>query len=264
MVTDFNHHNKSLNIPFAFISGGKYSFAEVLPGTYEVSVPSPSLCWETNTLVINVQSTHETIPAFVHTGYLVSVISSHTTQIRYKLKSTAKSTDDQEQEMTLVPGLNSFCVPKSGQYDISFIGCHYYDENLPTTLHTNDRSPITITATKHRNVVRVLSNEKTPFKFLITKDDDGTTETVIPTLDPEKINGQWSYRYDFRLKSDERIVVTPQSDIMLVKPISQEIFGGNDCVDVSFDVNLSDFSLKKHVFLRLYRTHSILLQPKEL
>lgn len=232
----------------------------MLPGTYEVSVPSPSLCWETTTLVINVQSATETIPTFVHTGYLVSVISSHTTQIRYKL-ATEQSVI---QEMTLIPGLNSFCVSKFGQYDISFVGCHYYDDNLPTTLDTGSRTPITITATKHRNGIRILSDEKTQFSLLV--EAQGQKETVTPTLEAERIDGFLSYRYEFRLKADELITVTPHSDIMLLKPESQDIMGGTDCVDVRIIINIfyfvfplkiySIFQIDRIQFHRIERRHN--------
>lgn len=61
------------------LKNGKYSFADVLPGTYEVSVLTNLLCWESNTLALNVKSATEVVPTFVHTGYLVSVSSSHNT-----------------------------------------------------------------------------------------------------------------------------------------------------------------------------------------
>lgn len=60
---------------------GKYSFSDVLPGAYEVSVPTNLLCWESNTLTLNVKSATEVIPTFVHTGYLVTVSSSHNTKV---------------------------------------------------------------------------------------------------------------------------------------------------------------------------------------
>lgn len=65
-------------------NGNKYSFSEVLPGTYELGVNSLTpnlLCWESNTLTLIVKSATEIVPTFVHTGYLVSVSSSHNTKV---------------------------------------------------------------------------------------------------------------------------------------------------------------------------------------
>lgn len=64
------------------LKNGKYSFVDVLPGTYEVSVPTNLLCWESNTLALNVKSATEVVPTFVHTGYLVSVSNSHNTKVK--------------------------------------------------------------------------------------------------------------------------------------------------------------------------------------
>lgn len=68
------------------LKNGKYSFVDVLPGTYEVSVPTNLLCWESNTLALNVKSATEVVPTFVHTGYLVTVSSSHNTKVKTKLQ----------------------------------------------------------------------------------------------------------------------------------------------------------------------------------
>lgn len=61
---------------------GKYSFVNVLPGLYEITVPDVYLCWAQTVQKLSVKSAEETVPAFVHSGYLVSVISSHATQVR--------------------------------------------------------------------------------------------------------------------------------------------------------------------------------------
>lgn len=73
--------NRNGQVITATLANGKYSFSEVLPGTYEVSVPTNLLCWESNTLTLIVKSATEIVPTFVHTGYLVSVSSSHNTKV---------------------------------------------------------------------------------------------------------------------------------------------------------------------------------------
>lgn len=73
--------NRNGQVATATLENGKYSFSEVLPGTYEVSVPTNLLCWESNTLTLIVKSATEIVPTFYHTGYLVSVSSSHNTKV---------------------------------------------------------------------------------------------------------------------------------------------------------------------------------------
>lgn len=74
--------NRNGQVITASLQNGKYSFSEVLPGTYEVSVSTQLLCWESNTLTLIVKSATEIVPTFVHTGYLVSVSSSHNTKVK--------------------------------------------------------------------------------------------------------------------------------------------------------------------------------------
>lgn len=73
--------NRNGQVMTTFLQNERYSFSEVLPGTYEVSVPTELLCWESNTLTLIVKSATETVPTFVHTGYLVSISSSHNTKV---------------------------------------------------------------------------------------------------------------------------------------------------------------------------------------
>lgn len=79
--------NRNGLVTKAKLLNGKYSFSEVLPGTYEVSVPTNLLCWESNTLTLIVKSATEIVPTLVHIGYLVSVSSSHHTMVIFNFFS---------------------------------------------------------------------------------------------------------------------------------------------------------------------------------
>lgn len=215
------------------VKNGKYSFEEVRPGTYELSVPNNLLCWESNTLTLNVKSASETVPTFVHNGYLVSVTSSHSTKMSYKLRS---KTPTAEKDIILTPGLNSFCVEKFGTYDLTFIGCHTYDPNSQNSFRTGEERPITVKALKHKNVVRILSDIRSTHKALV--ENNGEKKSVTFIEETEKVNGRFSYRYDFELKHQERVVVTPESEIVLFNPTSAELIGADDCVEVSFSKHL--------------------------
>lgn len=65
---------------------GKYSFENVLPGRYQLTVPVDEICWEQDAQIMVVKSTVENVPAFVQNGYkLGPIISSHNAKVR-KLK----------------------------------------------------------------------------------------------------------------------------------------------------------------------------------
>lgn len=65
---------------------GAYSFEEILPGRYQLTVPSDGLCWETEQQVIVVKSTVENVPKFVQSGYKIGpIIASHDSKVNFIL-----------------------------------------------------------------------------------------------------------------------------------------------------------------------------------
>ncbi|XP_055609200.1 BOS complex subunit NOMO1 [Uranotaenia lowii] len=207
------------------LQGGKYAFANVLPGSYEASVPKTKLCWQSNTVRINVKSTQETVPAFVQNGYLVSLIASHSAKMNYKQQSNEENV--KTEEMTLKAGVNSFCVKKAGTYDVSFSGCHKYDESVPRIFDTQSSAPLYVNAIKHRNTVKILAEEKSTYK---TKLSSG--ETIEFQLTTERTGSHHIYYHDFFLEQGEKLTLNPISDIMLFHPTELEIAGGSDCTEV--------------------------------
>lgn len=150
--------------------------------------------------------------------------------MQYKIKGV-KPKESASKEILLAPGLNSFCVDKLCDYDLTFSGCHTYDpKTLRTSFRPGDSSPILVNAIKHKNGLQILSNVKGPFKVLVEQKNEKKYYNLVEQ--PNKVNGQFVYRYEFELGAEERLLVTPQSDIMLFTPESKEIFGANDCIEV--------------------------------
>ena len=66
----------------ANVANGFYSFEEILPGRYQVSVPSDNLCWDNHQQSIVVKSTVENVPKFIQSGFKVGpIISTHDSQV---------------------------------------------------------------------------------------------------------------------------------------------------------------------------------------
>jgi protocatechuate 3,4-dioxygenase beta subunit len=64
------------------LSNGVYEFDEILPGRYQVSVPTDSLCWESHQQKLIVKSTVESVPKFQQNGYKIGpIISTHDSQV---------------------------------------------------------------------------------------------------------------------------------------------------------------------------------------
>lgn len=134
-------------------------------------------------------------------------------------------------EILLAPGINSFCVDRFGTYNLLFSGCHTYDSNTPTLFKTGDKNPVIVNAIKHRNGVRILSDVRSVFKVLVEM-ENGDKQHITFIEEPNKVNNQYTYRYDFDLQQTEKLTLTPQSDIVLFSPQSREILGASDCIEV--------------------------------
>ncbi|XP_055839331.1 BOS complex subunit NOMO1 [Episyrphus balteatus] len=213
---------------------GKYSFKEILPGPYELNIPQSSLCFESTMGLININSASETAPPFIHKGYEVSIISSHRTIMHYGLtaKEDAKTPLN---VMKIMSGVNTFCVPKAGEYSIKLESCHLYESTLPKTFNTYDKNPVMFTAVAHKIGVRVLSSEQNIDSLQLLIESKSGKEQVTLTSEGHKVDNYHSFRYDTYLKPEEAITIKPQSNIMLFKPVAKELVGGNDCIDIAFN-----------------------------
>uniref|UniRef100_A0A182JRR9 SD-repeat containing protein B domain-containing protein n=1 Tax=Anopheles christyi TaxID=43041 RepID=A0A182JRR9_9DIPT len=234
---DGNGNAVGQSVQAAVTDAGSYSFQNVLPGSYEVSVPSSKLCWQSNTVKINIKTAKETVPAFVQTGYIVSIISSHGATMAYRYKDNAgkdeKATQGKEEEIVLTTGMNMFCVKRSGTYEMHLSGCHRFAESTPTEFSTASTAPFSVNAKSHRNVVKLVAEEKEQYRVKVLRDGDSTGELVDLELTDSRTDVGYVYRKEFFLEHGERITLVPESDIMLFYPTQLVVTGGNDCADVS-------------------------------
>ncbi|XP_058121805.1 BOS complex subunit NOMO1 [Anopheles ziemanni] len=235
---DVNGNTVGLPVTAQVVRGsGSYKFESVLPGSYEVSVPSGKLCWQSNTVKINIKSTQETVPDFVQTGYIVSVLSSHGASMAYRWKGSSPAGGEaKEEEIVLTAGMNMFCVKRAGEYTMRLSGCHRFDEATPSQFSTDSSDPIAVNAKSHRNVVRLIADEKERFHVQVLRDGGATSNEVVEfELTGERDSAGESgyvYRKEFFLEHGERITLRPQSEVMLFNPTQLEVMGGNDCTEV--------------------------------
>lgn len=150
--------------------------------------------------------------------------------MRYALASPIESTT---KDILLAPGINSFCVDKFGQYDLTFSGCHTYDSTTTKSFKTGIERPVAVNAIKHRNGVQIISDTKSPFKVL-AEQANGEKQLITFTEEANRQSdsNQFVYQHYFNLKHNEKLTLTPQGETVLFAPQSKEIFGADDCVEV--------------------------------
>jgi hypothetical protein len=216
--------------PRFLFSGGKYSFADVLPGSYELSVSQTVLCWDNHVQRLTVKEAVHSVPAFKHSGYQVSIVSSHAdTHFKYTLRSAVEQKVSKSLDLKI--GVNQFCVAHAGVYDFTLSGCHQFDDNQPKSFSTRDQNPVTVTAVKHRHGVRILSEKSKVYKLIV--ETSAGKQVVDMKAESSKVDGYFAYRHEFHLRPEESIKLTPINDEMLFKPDTINLSGSTNCVDVS-------------------------------
>uniref|UniRef100_A0A182QGP4 SD-repeat containing protein B domain-containing protein n=1 Tax=Anopheles farauti TaxID=69004 RepID=A0A182QGP4_9DIPT len=212
---------------------GSYSFQNVLPGSYEVSVPSAKFCWQSNTVKINIKTAKETVPDFVQTGYIVSLLASHNASMAYRWKDAAagaENTAPKEEEIVLTAGMNMFCVKRAGTYTMRLSGCHRFEETTPTEFNTASTAPITVNAKSHRNVVSLFAEEKERYRVQVQREGTENELVEFEFVDVQ-VDGKYVYRKVFYLEHGERVTLVPESEVMLFHPTQLVVMGGNNCAD---------------------------------
>ncbi|KAG5674083.1 hypothetical protein PVAND_004070 [Polypedilum vanderplanki] len=231
-LSSIDENGRQISSQKSKLINGIYEFDEILPGRYQITVPTETICWENNQQKLIVKSTLENVPKFQQNGYKIGpIISTHNSQGTYKLRSAENA---KEVTVELSSGANEICVEKSGTYDLKITGCHVYEENTKV-LSTKNKSPVYINALKHRNGIRILSEMNQQFTIEVQYEDE-KKEVLKPVELSERVDGYAAYKLYLDLKSGETIKLTPKSEQMLFKPPSTEIRGAAaDCVDVAFN-----------------------------
>lgn len=146
------------------------------------------------------------------------------------------SSADSSDSFKLLAGVNTFCVPKYGSYNIKLEGCHLYSDELPSTFDTSNTSPVILNAMAHRVGVRILSPDATATTFqLLVESATLGQQIVTPVAESHKVDGKYAFRFETHLKPEEVLKITPKSGILLFEPTTKQIVGTNDCVDVAFN-----------------------------
>lgn len=112
-------------------------------------------------------------------------------------------------------------------------GCHTFEEDTKV-LSTKSTSPIHVTAIKHKNGIRILSEINQLFNIEVQYEDE-SKEILKPVEQQDRVDGYVAYNLNLNLKSGEAVKLTPKSEQMLFKPSSTDLKGASDCVDVAFN-----------------------------
>ncbi|GLH02259.1 Nodal modulator 1 [Gryllus bimaculatus] len=202
----------------ALTHGGDYIFTSILPGQYEVLVDKEDWCWEQSKHIVTVGTTTSkwSVPAFKHSGYALSIVSSHNTQSWKRL--------------TVPEGSSKSCVIHSGEYEIVPVGCHgYSDKQMRYSLSS---TPLKLTAIAH-TLSGVIESHENVADLTVQMLRDGNKQ--IAKLGPLKAEplsgGKFAYKFSLMATDGEALTFVPSASALLFTPPRLNLVGPSDCTE---------------------------------
>lgn len=98
---------------------GKFEFAEVLPGSYKVSVVKNEYCWEKTVINVEIKAEGVKDVKFMQSGYALQYSSE---------KDVDVMITGEKNPVHFQAGDHFYCLKKKGEYEIKPMGCYKYPE----------------------------------------------------------------------------------------------------------------------------------------
>ncbi|XP_021915728.1 nodal modulator 1 isoform X3 [Zootermopsis nevadensis] len=232
--------NNDAHAPVAVVvsKDGSYIFEEILPGKYKVSIDKDEWCWESSSHTVSVSTAESTVLPFKQVGYTVTFISSHETEVQYKLLSSDNSPTT-GRNFRVKRGTVKSCVSQAGTYEFTPVGCHGYPQ---TSVRWNSmaaaNSSVQLMAVAHTMGGRVLSTEnvKDIFINVLSSEDQKLKARLGPLTPVPKSDGMLMYNFELMVMEGESLVLEPTAAVLLFNPPRGLLVGANDCVSTAVEL----------------------------
>uniref|UniRef100_A0A452HR85 Uncharacterized protein n=1 Tax=Gopherus agassizii TaxID=38772 RepID=A0A452HR85_9SAUR len=241
-----------------------FTFENVLPGKYKISIVHEDWCWKNKSLELEVLEEDVSGIAFRQTGYMLRCSLSHAITLEFYQDGNGP---ENVGVYNLSKGVNRFCLSKPGVYEVTPRSCHQFEHKY-YIYDTSSPSILTLTAVRH-HVLGTITTDKLmevtvtikssidsepalvlgPLKSLQelrreqqlaeiearrqerekkSQEEEGTKPPVQEMV--EELQGPFSYEFSYWARSGEKITVTPSSKELLFYPPSvQTIVSGESC-----------------------------------
>ncbi|GAB5583041.1 nodal modulator 1 isoform X1 [Prionailurus iriomotensis] len=244
-----------------------FTFDNVLPGKYKMSIMHEDWCWKNKSLEVEVLEDDVSTIEFRQTGYMLRCSLSHAITLEFYQDGNGP---ENVGIYNLSKGVNRFCLSKPGVYKVTPRSCHRFEQAF-YTYDTSSPSILTLTAIRH-HVLGTITTDKMmdvtvtikssidsepalvlgPLKSVQElrreqqlaeiesrrqerekngKDDTGEGRTKPPAQEMvDELQGPFSYDFSYWARSGEKITVTPSSKELLFYPPSMEAtVSGESC-----------------------------------
>lgn len=227
---------------------GQYEVPNVIPGKYVVTLESSKFCWKEDQHIITLTSEKTIVPDFVQEGYIITIESSHRTEVKYiiifsnvkrnaqfffffqlQYKLVKPTSKDPTPKLNIEPGINTICVNVAGKYDFIPISCHKYDESLLTYDVDTATKALILHPIKHLVTLDIKTDIISSEFYVDLKMGDKVTKQG--PLKPKKIEQSNIYTVEAYMQTGETITILPVAEYLWFEQKSYNIEGSDDCVD---------------------------------
>uniref|UniRef100_A0AAY4ATN9 Nodal modulator 1 n=1 Tax=Denticeps clupeoides TaxID=299321 RepID=A0AAY4ATN9_9TELE len=223
-----------------------FSFDNVLPGRYKVSISQEEWCWKHKSLEVEVLDVDVIGLEFKQNGYILRCSLSHTITLEF-FQDTSKP--DNVGVYNLSKGINRFCLSKPGLYKVIPRSCHQFEQDY-YTYDTSVPSILTLTAVRHHMTGLIITEKLMDVTVTLKSSIDSEPALVVGPLqslekqrqerqlqdveqrnEPEntlqekddELQGPFHYEFSYWARAGEKISVTPFSKGLLFYPPEVEV-----------------------------------------
>uniref|UniRef100_H3BZK0 NODAL modulator 1 n=1 Tax=Tetraodon nigroviridis TaxID=99883 RepID=H3BZK0_TETNG len=233
-----------------------FSFDNVLPGKYKVSISHEEWCWKHKSVEVDVLDADVLGVEFRQIGYILRCSLSHAITLEFFQDG---SKPENVGVYNLSKGVNRFCLSKPGVYKVTPRSCHQFEQDF-YTYDTSAPSILTLTAVRH-HMSGVITTDKRldvtitikssiesepalvlgPLRSLEEQrheqqlheielrrqererraaEEDGVARDEGPPIQEkaDELTGPFHYEFSHWARAGEKITVTPSSKELLFYP----------------------------------------------
>ncbi|XP_010288167.1 PREDICTED: nodal modulator 3-like [Phaethon lepturus] len=241
-----------------------FTFENVLPGKYKVSIVHEDWCWKNKSLELEVMEEDVSGVEFRQTGYMLRCSLSHAITLEFYQDGNGP---ENVGVYNLSKGVNRFCLSKPGVYEVTPRSCHQFEHEY-YTYDTSSPSILTLTAVRHHVLGTIVTDKLMDVTVTIKSSIDSEPALVLGPLKSvqelrreqqlaeietrrqerekkgqeeegtkppvqemvEELQGPFLYEFSYWARSGEKITVTPSSkELLFYPPYVETVVSGESC-----------------------------------
>ncbi|CAB1453575.1 unnamed protein product [Pleuronectes platessa] len=252
-----------------------FSFDNVLPGKYKVSISQEEWCWKHKSIEVEILDSDALGVEFRQIGYILRCSLSHAITLEFFQDG---SKPENVGMYNLSKGVNRFCLSKPGVYKVTPRSCHQFEQDF-YTYDTSAPSILTLTAVRH-HMTGLITTDKIldvtvtikssiesepalvlgPLRSLeeqrqeqqlqeiqlrrqererrAAEEEGGARDDSPPIQEKaDELTGPFHYDFSYWARAGEKITVTPSSkELLFYPPEVEATITGESCPGLLVDI----------------------------